>query len=503
MKRTLSRLLLLIMLASSTVSAAVSHKVFETAGSATPIVIAILADHYTDEAKFENDVKNFMTYGLLAHPYYAAHADDLQIETFFEAVSGGEVSKYGFNVEVPSENCVLSWETGSTQATNTWMKISAVVGGINPTHTIVIGDHPYSIGCTDGEWTYITEDAAGTDMLAHELGHGIGQLHDEWVIAKNIGKDHPGLSADPEIARNCHHTDNGATPPWTFPGAGVYPGCDLYEGKVVHAYDHMTMYGSHSYCLMGAASNAEFCPVCRHYMDQEFGYLDNPDTENPRSDNNHVENPEMHNPPPPPPTGVRIIRAAFVQDPRSVVPPTVPAQDPKQVVPPQTPRPTQTPSRAPTPIPLLAPGATGPIVRLIVSINPTTGQIAAKKAFPINARYAPSHRRLGEYAYEILNGDQVLGTGVVPSSLFRSRDYQGGGGHSTSDEHAAEVTIQMPGVTADMVKDTNSSLSIRVWKLGPGVTDKLITPTTLSKLKDEKRVDQRGLVTADQLRAAL
>jgi hypothetical protein len=501
MKRTLTRLLLLIMLASSTVSAAVSHKVFETATSGTPIVIAILADHYTDETKFENDVKNFITYGLLAHPFYADHVNDFQIETFFDAVSAGEVSKYGFNVEAPSQNCLLSWEVGTTQATNTWLKVQAVVGGINPRHTIVIGDHPYSIGCTDGEWTYVTEDAAGSDMLAHEFGHGIGQLYDEWVLARNRGRDHPGLSADPEIARNCHHTDNGATAPWTFPLAAMYPGCDLYEGKVVHAYDHMTMYGSHSYCLMGPTSNAEFCPVCRHYMNQEFEYLDNPDTENPRRDDNHVENPDTHNPPPPPPTDVRIIRAAFVQDPRKVVPPAASAQDPKRVPPAAS---TQDPKRVvPPPIPLLAPGATGPIVRLIVSIDPATGQIvAAKKAFPINARYAPSHRRFGEYAYEILNGDQVLGTGVVPSSLFRTRDYQGGG-HSTSDAHVADVTIQMPGVTADMVRDTNSSLSIRVWWLGPNVTEKLITPTTLTKLIQEKRVGQRGQLTAEQIRAAL
>src|SRR4030095_5001751 len=141
MKRTLPRLLLLIMLASSTVSAAVSHKVFETATSGTPIVIAILADHYTDETKFENDVKNFITYGLLAHSFYADHINDFQIETFFDAVSAGEVSKYGFNVEAPSQNCLLSWEVGTTQATNTWLKVQALVGGNKPRHTIMSGAH--------------------------------------------------------------------------------------------------------------------------------------------------------------------------------------------------------------------------------------------------------------------------------------------------------------------------------------------------------------------------
>jgi len=141
-------------------------------------------------------------------------------------------------------------------------------------------------------------------------------------------------------------------------------------------------------------------------------------------------------------------------------------------------------------------------VRLIVSIDPTNGEITAKKAFPINARYAPSHRRFGEYAYEILNGNQILGTGVVPSSLYRSRDYQGGG-HSTSAPHKVDVTIQMPGITADMMKDTSRNFSIRVWWLSPSVKDSLITPTTLAKLKDLKLVDQRSQLTAEQIRAAM
>lgn len=504
MTRMLSRLLLLIVFASSSVSAAVSHKVFQTATSGTPIVIAILADHYTDEAKFENDVKNFITYGLLAHPYYAAHANDFQIETFFEAVSAGELSKYGINVEVPSQNCVLSWEVGTTPATNTWQKISAVVGGINPRHTIVIGDHPYSIGCTDGEWTYIGEDAAGTDMLAHEMGHGLGQLWDEWVLAPNIGRDHPGLSPDPFIARNCHHINSGATPPWTEPQSGAYKGCDLYELKAFHAYEHGALYGTHSYCLMAGTNNAEFCPVCRHYMDLEFGVLDQPaeggrnrrdhgvgGIRNPAPFGDPQANPRTERPPNPaanprtqrPPesfasqSGFKLISAAFIEQPVKPI--------------------------LSEPIPLLAPGATGPIVRLVVSFNPATGDISARKAFPITARYAPSHRRFSEYAYEILNGPQVLGTGVVPASLFHTRSYQGSGGHVTADRPWVDLTIQMPGVTGDMLKDTTRNFLIRVWWLGPSVPNREITPDVLAQLRTKNQVQPRGVLLPEQIRGAL
>lgn len=526
MKRTFARLLLLIILASSSVSAAANHKVFRVATSANPIVIAVLADHYTDESKFDNDVANFITYGLLANPYYAGHAGDFQIETFYEPVAAGIASNYGFNVEAPSANCLLSWEIGNTATTNTWAKVSAVVGGINPKHTIVIGDHPYSIGCTEGEWTYVTEDAAGTDMLSHEFGHGIGQLHDEWSLARNLTLPHPGMSGDPEVARNCHHLANGPTPPWTFPGAGARNGCNLYGLQIVHAYDHMTVYGSHSYCLMGATSNAEFCPVCKHYMDQEFALLDlpNPDIDNPDVNNPDVDNPDPHNPPPPPPPGTGVGSRAAVpshNEPanpgfRKPIPPRPQSRGSivlaafGQSVKSQSPPPTGTagqsarqPERVSPPLTLLPVGSTGPIVRLIVGFNPENGQLTAKKALPINARYAPNQRRFGDYAYEVLNGDQVLGVGVIPSNLSRTHDYQGGAAHRTSPPHLTDITLQMPGITAEMLKDTSRNITIRVWWLSQGVTNRVITINTLTGLRQKNLVELRGLLTAEQIRGAL
>jgi hypothetical protein len=484
MRRTLPGLLIWIAFTSMPVRASPTHKTFHVATSANPVVIAILADHYTDAARFESHVENFITYGLMAHPYYAAHSSDLQIETFYEAVPSNVKSNYGFDVDAPSQNCLLSWEIGTTQAANTSMKIAAAVGSVNPRHTIVIGDHPYSMGCTEGEWTYVGEDATGTDILPHELGHGIGQLHDEWWLAPNAGLPHPGMSADPEIARNCHHRNAGTTPtpPWTFPGAGSYPGCDLYGADIVHPYNHLTVYGTHRYCLMGATSNAEFCPVCKHYMDQEFAYIENPDIDNPDREHPDPENPDTHNPDPrvqrgpAPPTQLRIVPAAFTLQPKP---------DPPQ-----------------PPVPVLRPGASGPIVRMLVAIDPA-GRIEARRAYPVTARYAPNQRRLGEFAYEVLSGTQVLGVGVVPASVFRAKNYQGGAGHLTSPPQPAEITIQMPGVTSDMLKDPARQLSIRVWWLSPNVRDKVITSAVLDRLKSDKQAEQRGVLTPEQIRSAI
>ena len=50
---------------------------------------------------------------------------------------------------------------------------------------MVIGNHPYNIGCTSGKWTYVAVDAVGTDVFQHELGHLVGELFDEWAMPSN------------------------------------------------------------------------------------------------------------------------------------------------------------------------------------------------------------------------------------------------------------------------------------------------------------------------------
>lgn len=494
MKRSLARLIGVIaitMLFNTSHPGAATRKVVNAATSARPITIAVLSDHYTDEDEFDNDVANFVTYGLLANPYYASRKADLQIESFYESLNVGSQSNYGFNVEVPSQNCVMSWKSDTSSL------VSDAVKDANPTHTIVIGDHPYNIGCTEGEWTYVAADAVGTDVLSHELGHGLGKLLDEWIMS--FGVSHPGIPlAD---TRNCYDTRNGATPPWsTLLGAGSIRGCDLFELDVIHAFDHS--YNGHHYCLMGATHNAEFCPVCKDYMDEAFSWEANPDADNPDVSDSGNANPDFGSPlPPTAATAFRIVRTAFRQQPApQAVKPTQPATPPAtppaggQRVP-GTPPPQRVSPVSPTP---------KPIVRLLVTFDPANGSIVAKKASPITARYTPSYRRLGAYVYEINDGNQTLEVGVIPSNLFRSHSYQGGGPqHQTSPVHPVDLTIQIPDVTGEALKDPARAVSITIYQLAPGVTDKLITPTVFAQLKADKKADQRGQITATQLRNAM
>lgn len=476
MQRMLPRLLCAIAIAlcsNAALHGRANKTVIHAATSSMPIVIAVLADNYTDQNEFELDAKNFITNGLMMHPYYKSHAADLQIEAYFDPVDAGSQSDYFFQVGTPRGNCVLSWS--DTAPNDTLSAITAVVG--NPKHTVVIGNQPFDIGCTEGKWTYVALDAVGSDVLAHELGHGLAALDDEWFFESNRGVSHPGIPDN--LTKNCFDPrPPGTTAPWVtagVPGAGSVQGCDFFELDAVHAFP--LEYNGHRYCLMGAQHDSEFCPVCYGLMEDEFNYLRNPD----------IENPDIGSPAAP--TNLRIIKAAVQQ----------PAPGTSKPAPPAPPQPNT----------IARPVPPRPILQLVVSFNPTNGAISVKKGFPITARYVPSHRRLGEWMYEIVDlslplASQTVEVGVFPSNLFRSRSYQGGVAHQTSPVHATDVTIEIPDVASTYSTDKTRQLAIRIYQIGPGVTDRVINRGVFSKLRAAGSIQQRGEgVTAQQIRGVL
>lgn len=469
MKCKLPRLLcviILAMLSGSTVNGA-SQTVLHKGTGSTPLVIAVVADNYANQNEFLLDAGLFITNGLLADPYYASHQANIEVRTYFEAVAAGSPSKYGFNVEVPSANCVLSWDE-----VNTGGLVGGLVAGDNPRHTIVIGNHPYDLGCTDGDWTYVALGAVGSDVLMHEMGHGLAALYDEWALASNGNAAYPKTIPANET-KNCWDTGNPPPAHWhKISGAGLKPGCDLYQTRVMHAFDS---------CLMGASHTATFCPVCHQNMQEAFGELKNPDSDNPDAENPDVDNPDAANPDvdnkPKPPTNLRIVKTAFLLQP----PPAKGTEKPTPPPPASTPR---------------------PILRLLISFDPSTNTIVAKKAFPIVARYTPTYRRIGRYVYEILDGSRMIGVGVLGSNLFEAHNYQGGTRHGTTVK-PAEVTLQLPGVTSAWAKEPGHSVSIRMYRLAPTVTETMITPAVFAKLKGTPAVEAVAVLPWDQIRAVM
>lgn len=451
--RKLSRVLAIGTIAVLACTAAATQKqIHPPVGTGAPVVIAVIADHYLagEESEFDYDAANFFTTGLLVDDYFQTRAGDLRIVTFFEPVAAGVKSNYEFDIDAGTSNCALGW-TG-----NTLGKLEAVVNGINPTHIVVIGNHPYTTGCTEGIWTYVAADAVGSDVLQHEFGHLLAGLFDEWALGSNGATPYPKV-----IAANDRRNCSTATPPhWNgLLGSGAIDGCDLHKVGVIHAFTD---------CRMGATHHTTFCAVCLANMEGAFEYFKQPDVKNP-----DVENPNL-SAAPAAPTGLGIIKTSFVMQP-APVPPTPPRPAPVD----------------------------RPVLRLQVSFDPSNNALRAKGSSDATGRYVPSYRRLGEYVYEVLDGDRTLEVGVLPSQLFEARGYSGGAQHTTSPPKATDIVLQIPDESARSVAAPGRAVRVVIYKLMPSVTAPIINRSVFATIKASKQAERLAELTAEEIRRML
>lgn len=421
--------------------------------------IAVLADHFTsaEEATFNLAAANFITYGLLADPYFAQHQSAFTVKTLFQPwTSGGAESNYGF-VLGGGGNCSIGWDEANTAALLTNAAALAFpneqVSGI-----VIIGNHDYSFGCTgDRLWSYVAIGAVGSDVLSHEFGHLLAGLMDEFSLPVNAGKQHP--PPHPESG-NCAVTTD--PPHWGGPGSGGLPECDLYP-DLYHPTDA---------CKMGK-KGSEFCFVCRHELDTVFGVKPEDSIPTPphRTPNNPgVLTPRNITPPPPtpkpkPPTGGRISGAGFFVA-------LAAAQDPS----------TQS-------------------VRLLLQLRSGSPATRVLRTVDVKGPVVNEHRRRGNYIYEISESGKTLAVGVIAGDPFQARSYGGfSPRHDAAPSPTGTVQVTIPGVTKQGLLTRN--VEIAIYQITSQIGAGGIDPARFTKLRAEKQVTRVAEVTADALREA-
>lgn len=103
-------------------------------------------------------------------------------------------------------------------------------------------------GGAGGEITVVSGHYMATEILAHELGHSVGGLGDEYYSCEEF------IGRFPNVALNAHDA------PWIgIPGSGLYP-LSRPDGSIA-AYIPCQTDSSSRYCRM-AMLGKEFCPVC-------------------------------------------------------------------------------------------------------------------------------------------------------------------------------------------------------------------------------------------------
>jgi hypothetical protein len=451
----LARVLLLGTLVVLIFVAAAQKQIHPATGAGGPIVIAVVADGYTaaQQQDFNQDAENFFQYGLLADPdYYEAKAGDFTIVTFFEAVSAAQTSNYEFTIGgATTDNCVVQGG-GSTLS-----KLRTLVAAANPAQIVVIGNHPYNFGCTNGDWTYVALDAIGTDVLQHEFGHVFARLYDEWGAGTHATPADIALIL--AAKKNCWA--NSATPWWSYADAVNVPGCALFD-NLIRPYQR---------CRMGATHHEQFCKVCRGLMDVALSDL----TGVPITTGGTAPEAALA----PVPT-FRIMNAAYVQ--------------------PAKPAATHTPA-LPRPI-------RKQVFQLIVNVNPggkeAADRVSAKRgAFAAEAYYQPDYRLAGaEYVYEFTVNGAVHEIGVIPSHKFVSRSYRGGAQqHQVSRPHPIDITVKAPDLTRARV-DTEK-VELRIYHLPLTVSSDVVILDKEAWQKVKAQAREIGMVPVDLMRNAI
>jgi len=443
-RRTLSqiaRAITLAMLAVVALSAS-PPKPIHPGGTNAPVRIAIIADHYTVEQEFDYDVENFVKYGVLADAFYKQYgANSMNITSYYDATPAGQDSRFGFEIGAGDGVCAVK----APDDVLSKLMAATAAATVLPTHYVVIGNHPYNIGCTKGQWSYIAVDAVGTDVFQHELGHLVGLLFDEWKLPSNGGASHPGLISD---QFNCAPKQGVTTPtgtagppywmnyPAKFPGAQALDGCDLYAYGVVHAFDH---------CRMGAVNHRNFCLVCQEAMKKGFGYVaSTPPPITPSLMASHA---------PTSPSGFRIVNAAFVTSAPAVQETTNPPR---------------------------------PVMRVLVEFDPANSEagrrLGAKQRIFATSVYVPNHRRAGEYLYEISDNNGVRDVGIIPDAMLKSRSFQGGP-HTTGPAGPVQLFLDLPNEDAKSANLANRNLKVIVYRIPRTVTDPIITKSVWAELQ--------------------
>jgi hypothetical protein len=217
-------------------------------GATNPVVIAVLADGYTSaqEKEFDADAANFFLSGLLQDQFFKGNAGFMRIATKFESVATGGTSKYGFKMGVSDGACELTFPTDT-------IPIWTAAASVGAEYVVVIGNYPYTVGCTLGKIAYVSAGAAGVKVLEHEFGHMLASLWDEFGVPANGTTPFPHVIAAGD-KRNC------ARRPPHWGGSGI-DGCGLFNAGIVRPSDM---------CRMGPGHHPGFCWVCENYFNDWF-----------------------------------------------------------------------------------------------------------------------------------------------------------------------------------------------------------------------------------------
>jgi len=274
-------------------------KIIDNGPDAVRKVIVVMGDGYTatEQMVYSKQVEGMLVEGMFGNDFFAEQQnafnvyrlnlistdwglsedtydqngtpDDPSDDTLINSVTRDSALKYIFT-GVWGRCWLEHTNSGSTDLTEE-AKLAALADNdlSYADYIVVILNHPGYGGCNRGPRDIVQTQGVVWQVLAHEAGHGIGDLEDEYG---NVAEPWTG---GPETTRNCstvldrgnvlwNRYIDGATAVPTVFGAGMdsnrtvgmFEGCGTKQTGIWRPVDNCRMRGNFP----------DFCPVCQNLM---------------------------------------------------------------------------------------------------------------------------------------------------------------------------------------------------------------------------------------------
>jgi hypothetical protein len=259
-------------LSGTTVLAQSANKIVDHGADGEKLTFVVLGDGYAqaDQSKFADDVDRLVVKGVFGHDFYksnyaAFNVYRIDLVSKDSGVSHLDETRDTALKVIYSGDWNRCWLEESSETDQ--LIVNAIAGVSKIDFVLVIANEGGYGGCQRGGRLYIT---AGDewDVVAHEYGHGIAGLYDEYSVSgtytappinvKNCStvKDRKGVSWSRLIDATTPVPTDSLTTLDPNRTVGLFTGCDYAENGIYRPVQN---------CRMKTNTPA-FCPVCLGLM---------------------------------------------------------------------------------------------------------------------------------------------------------------------------------------------------------------------------------------------
>lgn len=273
--------LVLLVLGSISANAVTPQKILDNGPDGQKLVFVVVGDGYAaaDHDKYVDDVNNLVINGVLTHDFYHENIRAFNVYRLDLVSNVSGVRQLGASTKDTALKTIYPglWNRCWIEESNDTSDLLDAALNVIPKYdyVMIIQNESRFGGCRRGNRLYVT-NGVGWEVVAHEYGHGIGGLFDEYSDPSRrlyMGQLGPVVNT-----RNCSTILNTSTVSWSAlipnpnlvvplptifsanmdPNAtvGLFEGCATFQRGI---------YRPVSECRM--KTNApHFCPVCRAIM---------------------------------------------------------------------------------------------------------------------------------------------------------------------------------------------------------------------------------------------